>query len=248
MDAGPVRKIASAGAAAVPVGGRSRDERRRSVGAQFAPRVARRLSVGYSRFVGAMKILLPVGALALVAIVAAWPYIQPSDSRFRIGFATLVSSEAQSPNIINPRLVGTDSSDQPFSITADMAKNFQLREDFWQNGAPVELEMPKADVTLEDGTWLVLTANSGLLIPQTKTLDLLGKVNLFHDSGYELHTEKATVDLKAGVAESNDPVEGQGPFGHLKAEGMRLLDKGKTILFTGKAQVTLYPGAGNPES
>lgn len=215
---------------------------------QFAPRVARRLGVGYSRFVGAMKVLLPVGALALVGLVAVWPYIQPSDSRFRIGFSTLMSSEAESPNIINPRLVGTDSSDQPFSITADLAKNFQLRKDFWQTGAPVELEMPKADVTLEDGSWLVLTANSGLLTPRNKTLDLLGEVNLFHDSGYELRTEKATVDLRAGAATSDQPVEGQGPFGTLKAEGMRLTDKGKTIIFTGKARLTLFPNIGKQES
>lgn len=224
------------------------DSTARARAVQFAPRVARRLGVGYSRFVGAMKVLLPVGAVALVALVAVWPYIQPSDSHFRIGFSTLVSSEAESPNIINPRLVGTDSSDQPFSITADMAKNFEAQTDFWQNGSPVELEMPKADVTLEDGSWLVLTAKSGLLTPQTKTLDLTGEVNLFHDSGYELRTEKATIDLKAGSAASDVPVEGQGPFGHLQSEGMRLLDKGKTIIFTGKAQLTLYPGAGNQDS
>ncbi len=210
--------------------------------------MARKLGVGYSRFVGAMKVILPIGAVMLVGLVAAWPYIQPSDSRFRIGFTTLMSNEAESPNIINPRLVGTDSSDKPFSITADLAKNFELRKDFWESGAPVELEMPKADVTLEDGSWLVLTANSGLLTPKQKTLDLLGQVNLFHDSGYELRTEQATIDLTAGAASSDHPVEGQGPFGHLQSEGMRLTDKGRTIIFTGKARLTLYPGAGNHES
>lgn len=214
--------------------------------APFAPRVARRLSRGYSRFVGAMKVLLPAGAAILIALVAVWPYLKSTDGRFRLGFSTLVSTEADGPNIVNPRLVGRDSGDLPFSITADLAKNIRVRDDFWNAGEPVELEMPKADITLDDGTWLVLTANSGLLTPDNKTLDLFGAVNLFHDSGYELRTSEASIDLEAGAARSDKPVEGQGPFGNLKSEGMQLENKGRRIIFTGKAKLVLYPGMGDP--
>ncbi|MBL6946938.1 MAG: LPS export ABC transporter periplasmic protein LptC [Rhodospirillales bacterium] len=217
---------------------------RARVQAPFAPRASGKFGPGYSRFVGMMKILLPVGAVVLVVLVVAWPYLQPSDGRFLIGFSTLVTTEAESPNIVNPRLVGTDSDDNPFSITADLAKNFRIRKDFWDSGPPVELEMPKADMTLDDGSWLVLTASTGLLSPTNKTLELTGDVNLFHDSGYELRTEKATIDLQAGAARSDLPVEGQGPFGNLKAEGMQLTEKGKTITFTGKAKLVIYPSFG----
>lgn len=213
----------------------------------FAPRVARRLSRSYSRFVGAMKVLLPMGALVLIALVVAWPYLENSDGKFRIGFSTLVSTEAESPNMVNPRLVGTDSSDQPFSLTADLALNVRLQKDFWENGTPVELEMPKADLTLEDGSWLVLTANSGLLTPAEKTLELFGEVTMFHDLGFELRTSQAVIDLEAGAALSDRPTEGQGPFGTLNAEGMQLTDKGRNILFTGKARMLLYPNAGRAE-
>jgi len=215
--------------------------------AQRAPRVARKLGRGYSRFVGAMKVLLPVGALAVIGLVVAWPYLDASDDGFRLGFSSLVLNEAENPNIVNPRLVGTDSNGNPFTLTADMAKNFRLKkddEDFWQSDSPVELEMPKADLTLEDGSWLVLTADSGLLTPSDKSLDLFGNVTLFHDLGYELRTEKATIDLEAGAALSDTPVDGQGPFGTLRGEGMQLTDKGRNILFTGKARVLIYPNAG----
>jgi len=213
--------------------------------AHFATEGARRLGPGYSRFVGMMKVLLPVGAVVLIALVVVWPYLQATDGRFRIGFASLVATQAERPNIVNPRLVGTDEKDQPFSITADLAKDFYLRKDFWGNTAtPVELEMPKADITLKDGTWLVLTANTGLLTPNTKMLELSGAVNLFHDSGYELRTTHAMVDLASGGAVSDRPVEGQGPFGTVNAEGLRLTDKGKDIVFTGKARLVLYPDAG----
>ena len=38
-------------------------------------------------------------------------------------------------------------------------------------------------------------------------------------------------------------MEGQGPFGYLKAEGFRITDKGGRILFTGKARLELRPEA-----
>ncbi|MBT3359793.1 MAG: LPS export ABC transporter periplasmic protein LptC [Rhodospirillales bacterium] len=212
--------------------------------APFAPRVAKKFGTGYSRFVGMMKVLLPVGAAVLIVLVAAWPYLQPSDGRFLIGFSTMIATETENSNIVNPRLVGTDADNNPFSITADLAKNFRIRKDFWESGEPVALEMPKADMTLDDGSWLVLTANTGLLSPTEKTLELTGAVNLFHDSGYELRTEMATIDLQAGAARSNVPVEGQGPFGNLNSEGMKLSDKGRTITFTGKAKLVIYPSVG----
>lgn len=211
--------------------------------APFAPRSAMRLGHAYSRYVGAMKVLLLVAAVVVIAMVVVWPYLTPTDGRFRLGFSSLVTTEAESPNIVNPRLVGTDDQNKPFSITADLAKNFRLRTDFWNVKTPIDLEMPKADVTLDDGTWLVLTANTGLLIPSTKILKLNGSVNLFHDSGYEFRTSSATIDLKSGTADSTVPVEGQGPFGELKAQGMHLADRGKTIVFTGKARVLIYPSA-----
>lgn len=218
----------------------SRRERAR---APFAPRTARRLGHAYSRYVGAMKVLLVVAAAVVIALVVVWPYLTPTDGRFRLGFSNLVTTEAESPNIVNPRLIGTDNENKPFSITADIAKNFRLRTDFWKESTPVELEMPKADITLDDGTWLVLTANTGLLTPSAKTLRLDGSVNLFHDSGYEFRTSSATINLKTGTADSTEPVEGQGPFGELTAQGMHLADKGKTIVFTGKARVLIYPSA-----
>lgn len=193
---------------------------------------------GYSRFVSLAKKLLPVVALLLIALIGAWPYMQAKDDSFRIGFSALQDREGEEPSMLNPRYLGTDDNRQPFSVTADLAKNLL------QGGAVVELEMPKADVTLDDGTWLVLTAETGRFDKQGKALELAGSVNLFHDSGYEFRTSQAFVDLAAGVARGDVPVEGQGPFGQLKAEGFRLLDKGKTIVFTGKSKVIIHPGAG----
>ena len=202
------------------------------------PDVPRRHTVGYSRFVSTMKLLLPTAAVVLIALIALWPHLQPQDNRFRIGFAALKARETDDPAMVNARYVGTDKNSQLFSITADLAKNL-LR------GVPeVELEMPKADISLDDGSWLVLTAETGIYNRNFKTLDLIGAVNLFQDSGYEIRTQKAYVDLEHGIAVGTVPVEGQGPFGELYAQGFHLEEKGKIITFTGKAKLVLYPSAG----
>ena len=80
-----------------------------------------------------------------------------------------------------------------------------------------------------------------------KRLNLEGAVNLFHDSGYEFRTSKLNVDLESGTAVSKVPVQGQGPFGTLKSEGFRIIDRAQTIFFTGKTKMIIYPGAQGPQ-
>ncbi len=201
----------------------------------------RRYAQGYSRFVHLMKYLLPAVAILLVGLVAVWPHLKPKDRGFRIEFSALKARETGDPNMVNARYLGSDKNNQLFSVTADLVRNAM------KDAANVELVMPKADIALEDGTWLVVTAETGVYSRAAKTLRLAGAVNLFHDSGYEFRTTRVTIDLDEGSAVGTEPVEGQGPFGDLSAEGFRLLEKGKTIIFTGKARLLIYPGIGRPE-
>lgn len=190
----------------------------------------------HSLFVNRMKYFLPVVAVFLVLLIFAWPFLQSEDFRFRLSFAALTADQDEEPSMINPRFLGIDKENLTYSITADLARNLTL-------GTPsVELEMPKADIALSDGSWLVLTAKNGVFQEAKNTLDLIGSVNLFHDSGYEFQTKKAEVDLKKGLAWGKEAVTGQGPFGELQGQGFNLLDKGKIIVFTGKSKLMIYPG------
>ena len=197
----------------------------------------------YTGFVQVTKVVLPIVAVVLIGLVILWPHLRTEDLRFRIGFAALKANVDGDPNLLNPRYVGTDNKNEPYSVTADIAKKL----DGEGEDVRVGLDLPKADITLKDGTWLVLTANNGIYSRADRSLDLIGKVNLFHDAGYEFHTEKAHVDLADGTAEGNVPVDGQGPFGTLNAQGFRMLDKGRTIIFIGKSKMVLQPGAKVPK-
>jgi len=202
-------------------------------GKQAAKRRTPHAGGGYSKFVAWMKMGLPFLALGLIALVIAWPRLK-TDAGFRIGFASVRLSGTAQPGMDNARYVGTDEKQQPFSITADLARIISERKGL------IALELPKADLTLKDGTWLVLTADTGRYARDPATLDLQGAVNLFHDAGYEIATEHLMVHLKTGKAEGDRPLTGHGPFGELKAQGLKLIDKGRIIYFTGPAQLILF--------
>ncbi len=185
-----------------------------------------------------MKFLLPTVALALVVLVILWPQIYFDTSKFSIGFARLKATGGEFPSMVNARFVGTDRRNQPFAVTADIAKSTSL------GASNVELEMPKADLARNDGSAIMLTANSDGTI-RRETLKLQGAAgSVPNHSGYEFRTSAADVDLASGTASGSKPVEGQGPFGQLFGEGFRITGDGKRLLFTGKAKLTILPQRG----
>ncbi len=196
-----------------------------------------RLSVRnrYSMFVGLMKVLLPAVAMALILLVVAWPQLVPDDDGFRLSISELGPEQAESLTMLNARYIGMDEKSQPYMVTADMATQSE------QDKELIDLELPKADITLQDGTWLALTARQGRFRRKPQILDLTGSVSLFHDKGFELRTESARIDLNAATAEGNQPVEGQGAAGLISAEGFRILDRGERIYFTGKSHMVVFP-------
>ena len=92
---------------------------------------------GYSRYVVFMKFLLPAAALMLVAAIIVWPQIHVADNNFSIGLSDFQLTARENPSMVNARFVGSDKKSQPFSITADLAKNLLLGK------SKIELEMPK---------------------------------------------------------------------------------------------------------
>lgn len=190
---------------------------------------------GYSRFANAMRFALPAVAAAIMVVVVAWPQLVEQPKRFSLGVSKVTINDSGGQQIVNARFTGTDRDDQPFTITADTASQPV------KNPGIVDLAFPKADLAQKDGSWIALSAETGLYNKKSQVLDLKGGVNLFHDAGYELHTATARVELDRGVASGADPVSGQGPFGTLNSGGFRILDRGKRLIFTGKSRLVLYP-------
>ncbi|MBL8699658.1 MAG: LPS export ABC transporter periplasmic protein LptC [Alphaproteobacteria bacterium] len=206
--------------------------------AGFAPRLARRHNAAYSRLVLLLKLVLPATAVGLMLLVVLWPRLDGQKERIRTGKVVVTAEDLENMKMVKPRYVGVDAQNQPFMVTAKLA----------QQGAGsariTELSEPKGDITLKDGGWIALEAQHGAYDKQSETLELNGAVTLFHDRGYELHTEKALVHFGPGLAEGNEPVRGQGPDVDLAGQGFRLENKGARVLLTGQSRVVLYPHGG----
>ena len=84
-----------------------------------------------------------------------------------------------------------------------------------------------------------MTAATAIYQSQAQRLDLSDDVTLFHENGTRFVTKSAHVDVSANTADGHDPVAGDGPSGNIVAEGFRILDKGDTIIFTGKSDLLL---------
>ena len=192
----------------------------------------------YSRFVGFMKLVLPLSAAALVATVIAWPDAYRPDDGIRIALADLTLLENGQPGMERVRYVGTDDSNRPYLVTAD-----SVREEGVDNDHFI-LHNLQADLTLEGGAWVTLMATTGTYRRDLRTLGLAGTVNIYSDNGLELHTESALVDLAGGSAKGEHPVQGQGPFGALNANGFRLTDGGRRIVFDGGVRLVVDPRPG----
>lgn len=187
----------------------------------------------YSRFVSTMKILLPSVAVVLLVLVVVLPQLRNEPEQFTAEIERIEGEGGSSLSLVNARYFGTDESGQPFSVTAKSVRESNTGD------AVIDLTAPQADISLNDGTWLTVGAETGSYQREAQVLDLMGAVNLFQDQGYELHTDAVTIMLEEGRARSSTPVSSQGPFGQLESQGFLLQDKGKTVLFTGPARLVL---------
>lgn len=195
------------------------------------------MSEGYGLFVGVMKVLLPAAAAIFIMLLLAWPELTPDKDSVDLDLSELTIDQPEGLSMLNARFAGIDGRNQPFLVTADVASQAKDAK------SVIALELPKADITLEDGTWVALSARDGRYDRDQKTVDLEGDVSFFHDKGFELHTETAHFDLDKGTANSREPVTGQGVFGQIEATGFDSFNQGDRIIFTGPTRLLLFPDA-----
>jgi lipopolysaccharide export system protein LptC len=176
------------------------------------------------------KWLLPVAALALLATIAIWPELDRATDTARVAFRR-VAGAVEGARLIDAHYHGADERGRPYTVTADMAQQMDPER--------INLTKPKGDITLDNGSWLMVHSKKGVFMQHANQLDLSDDVTLYRDDGLTLVTSSASVDLKNGAAASSDPTHAEGPFGTLDSQGFTVVDKGAIIQFTGPAHVVL---------
>lgn len=187
----------------------------------------------YSRRVALLKRVLPAIGLALLLLITIWPRLAPLWERMRLSFPAIDLRDARELRMLNPRYLGTDRLNRPFVVTAAVAHQVPDRQDL------MSLEAPRADMKTHGGSDIVVTAATGMYQSPTQLLDAFGDVTLVHENGTRFVTDRARLDIAHNAAQGDDPIEGHGPSGDVKAQGFRIFDKGDTVLFTGRSDMLL---------
>ncbi|HLI23149.1 MAG TPA: LPS export ABC transporter periplasmic protein LptC [Stellaceae bacterium] len=195
----------------------------------------------HSRFVQRTRWILPALAVTLLLLVGTWPEIKELIDRLHFSVPRIDLSQARNLRIVAPRYTGIDKDNRPYVLTASDATQKSQSDDL------VSLDAPRADMTTNSGNWVEITGYTGTYRPQPQLLDLYGDVELYQDRGNEFHTDSARLDVANGAATGTEPVTGQGPFGHVTAQGFAMYQHGEIIEFTGKTNLTLLPRAKEAE-
>lgn len=189
----------------------------------------RRLAVRLAKWV------LPLAGVALLVGIAIWPELDRMEDRARVSFRRVIQATPDAVRLVEPRYQGFDEQNRPFTVTATTATQTETVD-------IVDLDRPRADIVMTDGTWVLLESQAGRFDKGRNTLDLSGEVTLWQDGGNMLVTEAAEILLQEGSAAGDRPVAAQGPFGTLTSEGFRLTERGQVVVFTGRSRAMLEGG------
>jgi lipopolysaccharide export system protein LptC len=187
----------------------------------------------YSKFVSLMKRLLSLGAFLIIAAVLAFFFVQRQPRQLTMSYEMLGRVENDLA-MVKPRLTGADAKGNPFVITADMAVQDA------KNAKKASLKNLEADLALDRTSWINARARAGMVDMAAGRLELNGGIDLFTDTGYELHSASASMNLKQSVVHGHQEVTGRGPDGAFRADGFYADRNTNLLTLTGNVRMTLH--------
>lgn len=202
-----------------------------TLGALLENKQRKAFTMMHSRIISALKIFFPLAALGLMAVVV---FVSQSRDDFIPSTQDYDLKKPATNELIKPRFESKDNKSRPYTITAEKAIQSEIQKD------KIFLDKPLADMSTLSGNWFAIEADQGEYTKDQKEILLEGNVRLFQDQGYFVKTKKLLIYLEQGIAQSDNPVQGQGPAGILKAKGLTALQKENKIVFKGPAQLILH--------
>ena len=199
---------------------------------------------GYSRFVVAAKIVLPIGAIALLSTLFFFSgRIDPTQS---IPFKELdVATIAREQRISGPVSTGVTQGGSSFTLRAERALP-DLMDEALTYFKRLNLELT------DPGTGVVttLTAPEGSSNTKSETTVFSGGTRIVTSDGMQMDTDTMRIFAAQDLMESDGAVTAVGDFGRLTAGKMRITQpedaEGQVFVFTGGVNL-LYDNSGDEE-
>lgn len=192
----------------------------------------RAFNENYTPFIRSMRILLPLTALSIIAVLFSWNILK-SDKIVPAKTTPQAKASNVKNELLNPRFDSLDDKNQPYTITAARALQ-------GTNEEPVLLESPMADIILKNGNWLAIQSDQGIYRQKNENLLLKKNVRLFYDQGFTFNTEELDIDIRAGTAKTDLKVTGYGPSGRINASGIYADSQKELLQFKGPSKLIIY--------
>ena len=198
---------------------------------------------GYTRFVNLMKFALPSMAFTIIVAALFWPTFVSTGKQARdMARDALTPSGLRNFTMESPVFVATDDRNRPYRLTATRARQVDHK------ATSVALDDPEANLELAGGVQVRIKADNGRFDRARNRLTLLGDVNVYHGSDYRFRTAEATFDMKSNSAWGWRNVYASGPETTVAAQGFRIVDRGMTVIFTGRTKATLRLDRAGPNA
>jgi lipopolysaccharide export system protein LptC len=170
----------------------------------------------HSKLVFWFKILLPLGALAILStLFMVSRTVRPEDA---IPYADVdVADLVQQPRLTHPNFAGMTSDGAALTLTADEARLGVAGsgEDGTISGLFGLLETP-------DGARTELDATSARLDSAGRRMILADGVTISNSTGYRIETQEISVALDRTSLDSTGPITAIGPVGQIAAGALHL--------------------------
>lgn len=186
----------------------------------------------YSKFVVRMKRATTLGAIAIIGAVLLFFFIQRQPRQLSLSYEKMGNVQDDLA-MIRPRLTGADAGGNPFVITADAAIQDA------HNPKKATLRKIEADLAIDKQSWIDARAAAGMVDMTAHKLALSGGIDMFTDTGYQLHTQTAFADLKTNIITGPGEVTGMGPMGTLRADRFQARRDAGQILLQGHVSMTI---------
>lgn len=187
----------------------------------------------YTKFVTRMRRVTALSAFAVIFAVLGFFFVARAPRQLQLSYDKLGTLE-NDLTMVKPRLTGVDAKGNPFVITARKAVQDA------KNPKRATLQTIEADLTTPQG-WLNARATHGHVDMAANWLTLDSGLDVFIDTGYALHTEKADVDLKHSIVAGDREVNVQGPLGTMRANSFRYDHATGSLVLAGSVRTVLDP-------
>ena len=198
-----------------------------------------RAAVRHSRRVRLLRLAIPGGTVALLAVVLVAGKFDPLRmlTKLPVDFGNLVVSGTKI-TMQQPRMAGYTRDKRPYELTARAAAQDITKPNV------LELQEVHGTSEMQDKSVFEVTARTGIYDTKAEMMTLRQDVVFKSSSGFEVFLSEAVIDVHSGNVVSEKPVQVKLAQGTVDANRMEVANSGEVVKFGNGVIMNLNSGIG----